>query len=62
MRNKDPGEYLFLVEKVKDKSSSASAWLIDSGETQHMSHTKVFMKHYKKIDPIDVHLADDWVV
>ena len=62
VRNEDPGEYLFLVEKVKDKSSSASAWMIDSGATQHMSHTKFFMKHYKKIDPIDVHLADDGVV
>ena len=61
VRDEGTGDYLFLAEKVKDKSSSASAWLIDSG-TQHMSHIKLFMKNYKKIDPIDVHLADDGVV
>lgn len=45
---------------AEDKSSPAC--LIDSGATQRISHTKTFMKNYKKIDPVDVHLADDGVV
>ena len=62
VRDEDPGEYLFSVGEAHSKSSPASAWLIDSGATQHMSHTKVFMRNYKKIDPVDVHLADDGIV
>jgi len=60
VRDEDSGEYLFSVGSVQDKSNSV--WLIDSGATQHMSHTKGFMKNYKSIDPVDVHLADDGVV
>ena len=37
-------------------------WLIDSGATQHMSHTKTFIINYKKIDSVSVHLADDDIV
>ncbi|TMW61094.1 hypothetical protein Poli38472_014555 [Pythium oligandrum] len=62
VRDEDPGEYLFSVGEVQDLNKSNSAWLIDSGATQHMAHSKVFMKNYKKIDPVDVHLADDGVV
>ena len=62
VRDEDLGEYLFSIGEVQGKSSSASRWLIDSGATQHMSHTKVFMKNYKKIDPVNVHLADDGIV
>ena len=62
VRDEDPGEYLLSIGEVQGKSSSASAWLIDSGATQHMSHTKVFMRNYKKIDPVDVHLANDGAV
>ncbi|KAG3003164.1 hypothetical protein PC121_g25558 [Phytophthora cactorum] len=37
-------------------------WLVDSGATQHMTYSKEYMKNFKKITPVDVHLADDGVV
>lgn len=58
VRDEDIDEYLFSVGEAQD----SSVWLIDSGATQHMSHSKMFMKNYKKIDPVNVHLADDGVV
>ena len=61
-RDEDPDEYLFSVGKIPGKSSQATAWLVDSGATQHMSHTNKFMKNYEKINPVDVHLADDGTV
>ena len=56
----DTGEFLFLVGDSISKSSDV--WLVDSGATQHMTSTKKFMKNYKEISPVDVHLADDGVV
>ena len=56
----DTGEFLFLVGDSISKSSDV--WLIDSKATQHLTSTKQFMKNYKEISPVDVHLADDGVV
>lgn len=58
MRDEDHDEYLFSVGEAQE----SSVWLIDSGATQHMSHTKTFMRNYKKIDSVSVHLADDGIV
>ncbi|POM74771.1 Copia proteinlike putative, partial [Phytophthora palmivora] len=56
----DCGDYLFLVGGGTSKSSEV--WLVDSGATQHMTYSKEYMKNYKKMTPVDVHLADDGVV
>ncbi|GMG17946.1 unnamed protein product [Phytophthora fragariaefolia] len=53
-------DYLFSVAGGATKSSEV--WLVDSGATQHMTYSKVYMKNYKKMNPVDVHLADDGVV
>ena len=37
-------------------------WLVDSGATQIMTFSKEILKNYKKINPVDVHLADNGVV
>uniref|UniRef100_H3GUW4 Integrase catalytic domain-containing protein n=1 Tax=Phytophthora ramorum TaxID=164328 RepID=H3GUW4_PHYRM len=37
-------------------------WLVDSGATQHMTSSNKYMRNYKKMAPVDVHLADDGVV
>ncbi|POM77764.1 Integrase catalytic core protein [Phytophthora palmivora] len=56
----DCGDYLFSVGGGTSKSSEV--WLVDSGATQHMTYSKEYMKNYKKMTPVDVHLADDGVV
>ena len=43
-------------------TKSSDKWLVDSGATQHMTYSKEYMKNYKKMTPVDVHLADDGVV
>ena len=45
-----------------ESTKSSCVWLIDSGATQHMTHSNEFMKTYKEISPVDVHLADYGVV
>lgn len=37
-------------------------WLIDSGATQHMTHSKTVLTGYRSIKPVKVHLADDGTV
>uniref|UniRef100_H3H6I2 Retrovirus-related Pol polyprotein from transposon TNT 1-94-like beta-barrel domain-containing protein n=1 Tax=Phytophthora ramorum TaxID=164328 RepID=H3H6I2_PHYRM len=37
-------------------------WLVDSGATQHMTSSNKYMRNYKTMAPVDVHLADDGVV
>ncbi|KAG2892077.1 hypothetical protein PC119_g24453 [Phytophthora cactorum] len=56
------GNYLFSVGGNTGVSKSSGVWLVDSGATQHMTYSKEYMKKYKKISPVDVHLADDGVV
>ncbi|KAG3137143.1 hypothetical protein PC128_g25792 [Phytophthora cactorum] len=51
----DSRDYLFSVGGNTGVSKSSGVWLVDSGATQHMTY-------YKKISPVDVHLADDGVV
>ncbi|KAG3058277.1 hypothetical protein PI125_g25259 [Phytophthora idaei] len=58
----DSGDYLFSVGGNTGVSKSSGVWLVDSGATQHMTSSKKYMKNYKKIYPVDVHLADDGVV
>ncbi|KAG4035915.1 hypothetical protein PC123_g28283 [Phytophthora cactorum] len=58
----DSGDFLFSVGSNKDVSKSSGMWLVDSGATQHMTYSKEYMKNFKKITPVDVHLADDGVV
>lgn len=58
--DEDCGDYLFSVGGGTSKSSEV--WLVDSGATQHMTYSKEYMKNYKKMTPVDVHLADDGVV
>ncbi|POM77524.1 LOW QUALITY PROTEIN: Copia proteinlike [Phytophthora palmivora] len=58
--DEDCGDYLFSVGGGTTKSSEV--WLVDSGATQHMTYSKECMKNYKKMTPMDVHLADDGVV
>ena len=60
--NDDSGDYLFSVGEVACTAKSSYVWLVDSGATQHMTYSKEFMKNYKKILPVNVHLADDRVV
>ena len=54
------GDYLFSVGDCIAKSSCV--WLVDSGTTQHMTYSKEYMRNYKVISPVDVHLADDGIV
>lgn len=56
----ESGEYPFSVGGSATKSSDD--WLVDSGATQHRTYSKEYMTNYKKITPVDVHLADDGVV
>ncbi|POM66197.1 Putative retroelement, partial [Phytophthora palmivora] len=58
--DEDCGDYLFSVGGGTSKSSEV--WLVDSGATQHMTYSKEYMKNYKKMTPVDVHLTDDGVV
>ncbi|KAG3230939.1 hypothetical protein PI124_g23964 [Phytophthora idaei] len=58
----DSGDYLFSVGGNTGVSKSTGVWLIDSGATQHMMYSFEYMKNYKMISPVDVHLADDGVV
>ena len=60
--NDEQGDYLFSVGGIACSAESRCVWLVDSGATQHMTFSKEFMKNYKKINPVDVHLADDGVV
>ncbi|POM65545.1 Copia proteinlike putative [Phytophthora palmivora] len=53
--DEDCGDYLFSV-------GGGTTKLVDSGATQHMTYSKEYMKNYKKMTPVDVHLADDGVV
>ncbi|GMF60305.1 unnamed protein product [Phytophthora fragariaefolia] len=53
-------DYPFSVGGGATKSSEG--WLVDSGATQHMTYSKVYIKNYKKMTPVDVRLADDGVV
>ncbi|GMF71040.1 unnamed protein product [Phytophthora fragariaefolia] len=56
------GDFLFSVGSNKGASKSSGMWLVDSGATKHMTYSKEYMKNFKKITPVDVHLADDGVV
>ncbi|KAG6578271.1 Copia proteinlike [Phytophthora cinnamomi] len=58
----DSGDFLFSVGGGSNTTKSNEVWLVDSGATQHMTSSKKFMRIYKKISPVDVHLADDGVV
>ena len=58
----DSGDFLFSVDNVSSSQSKNTAWLIDSGATQHMPYSKEFMVDYKTIDPVIVHLEDDGVL
>ncbi|OWZ08979.1 Copia protein [Phytophthora megakarya] len=58
----DGDGYLFSVSGSKSASKSNGMWLVNSGATQHMTYSKEYMKNYKKVSPVDVHLADDGVV
>ncbi|GMG39212.1 unnamed protein product [Aspergillus oryzae] len=56
------GNFLFLVGGESKTTKSSDKWLVDSGATQHMTYSKEYMQNYKKMSPVDVHLADDGVV
>ncbi|GMF66431.1 unnamed protein product [Phytophthora lilii] len=56
------GNFLFLVGGESKTTKSSDKWLVDSGATQHMTYSKEYMKNYKKMSRVDVHLADDGVV
>ncbi|POM66843.1 Integrase catalytic core protein [Phytophthora palmivora] len=58
--DEDCGDYLFSVGGGTTKSSEV--WLVESGATQHMTYSIEYMKNYKKMTPVDVHLADNGVV
>ncbi|KAG6614416.1 Copia proteinlike [Phytophthora cinnamomi] len=58
----DSGDFLFSVGGGSNTTKSNEVWLVDSGATQHMTSSKKFARSYKKISPVDVHLADDGVV
>uniref|UniRef100_H3H994 CCHC-type domain-containing protein n=1 Tax=Phytophthora ramorum TaxID=164328 RepID=H3H994_PHYRM len=55
----DPGDYLFSVGRTSSAAKPSDMWLVDSGATQHMTSSKTYMRNYKKMAPVDVHLADD---
>ena len=50
-----------LNKKISREAQDILVWLIDSGATQHMSHSTMFMSSHKTIDSVNVHLADDGV-
>ncbi|CEG35175.1 copia proteinlike [Plasmopara halstedii] len=54
----DSGDFLCSVGENARDAKSSHVWLVDSGATQHMTFSKAFMKNYKGISPVDVHLAD----
>ena len=56
------GDFLFSVGGDASTTKASDVWLIDSGATQHMTYSKEYMKNFKTISPVDVHLADDGVV
>ena len=58
----DFNDYLFSVGENSRTNKSSCVWLVDLDATQHMTFSKEFMKKYKDISPVDVHLADDGVV
>uniref|UniRef100_H3H7L8 CCHC-type domain-containing protein n=1 Tax=Phytophthora ramorum TaxID=164328 RepID=H3H7L8_PHYRM len=58
----DPGDYLFSVGRTSSAAKPSDMWLVDSGATQHMTSSSKYMRNYKKMAPVDVHLADDGVV
>uniref|UniRef100_H3H9D2 CCHC-type domain-containing protein n=1 Tax=Phytophthora ramorum TaxID=164328 RepID=H3H9D2_PHYRM len=58
----DPGDYLFSVGRTSSAAKPSDMWLVDSGATQHMTSSNKYMRNYKKMAPVDVHLADDGVV
>uniref|UniRef100_H3H9F8 Integrase catalytic domain-containing protein n=1 Tax=Phytophthora ramorum TaxID=164328 RepID=H3H9F8_PHYRM len=55
----DPGDYLFSVGRTSSTAKPSDMWLVDSGATQHMTSSNKYMRNYKKMAPVDVHLADD---
>ncbi|GMF42750.1 unnamed protein product [Phytophthora lilii] len=62
-RDKEESDnFLFLVGGESKTTKSSDKWLVDSGAPQHMTYSKEYMKNYKKMSPVDVHLADDGVV
>uniref|UniRef100_H3H9T3 Integrase catalytic domain-containing protein n=1 Tax=Phytophthora ramorum TaxID=164328 RepID=H3H9T3_PHYRM len=58
----DPGDCLFSVGRTSSTAKPSDMWLVDSGATQHMTSSKTYMRNYKTMAPVDVHLADDGVV
>uniref|UniRef100_H3H4T3 CCHC-type domain-containing protein n=1 Tax=Phytophthora ramorum TaxID=164328 RepID=H3H4T3_PHYRM len=58
----DPGDYLFSVGRTSSTAKPSDMWLVDSGATQHMTSSNKYMRNYKTMAPVDVHLADDGVV
>uniref|UniRef100_H3GZY1 CCHC-type domain-containing protein n=1 Tax=Phytophthora ramorum TaxID=164328 RepID=H3GZY1_PHYRM len=58
----DSGDYLFSVGRTSSTAKPSDMWLIDSGATQHMTSSNKYMRNYKTMAPVDVHLADDGVV
>ncbi|CEG46576.1 FOG: Transposon-encoded proteins with TYA, reverse transcriptase, integrase domains in various combinations, partial [Plasmopara halstedii] len=52
----------FSVGGNKCVPKSSCVWLVDSGATQHMTYSKEYMKNYKVMTPVDVHLANDGIV
>uniref|UniRef100_H3H2R9 Retrovirus-related Pol polyprotein from transposon TNT 1-94-like beta-barrel domain-containing protein n=1 Tax=Phytophthora ramorum TaxID=164328 RepID=H3H2R9_PHYRM len=57
-----PGDYVFSVGRTSSTAKPSAMWLVDSGATQHMTSSNKYMRNYKKMAPVDVHLADDGVV
>lgn len=60
-------DYLFMARGgvVGDEDSAqgeGATWLIDSGATQHMTHSKTVLTNYRAIKSVKVHLADDGTV
>ena len=64
----DDSDYLFMahVSAVGTESGSSQEsskiWLIDSGATQHMTHSKSVFSNFRSIKSVKVHLADDGIV
>ena len=62
-------EYLFMARAGADNGQvnggdgeESAMWLIDSGTTQHMTHSKAVLTGYRSIQTVKVHLADDGTV
>ncbi|KAJ8535041.1 hypothetical protein ON010_g13696 [Phytophthora cinnamomi] len=62
---KEPRVQAFMTSG-KEKSKGRQAQKISAGRccgaTQHVTYSKEYMKNYKNMTPVDVHLADDGVV